>query len=219
MLARLSRPFTIAATLISIAFGTGSDAFGNNYDRIDRIAVRIQKRSQQLIEESSRYRYTPAFGQMASEARLLRDTAIHIHDVTHSEGNLRQLKRDVALIDQAFYSLDLLVKNLEVEAARGYSRSNVNPRRARNLLNQIERETHNLSKELAEISRLAYKPRPQTYRKPVSNAYGGYNVPYSNGRSYSPRNTVPYKVNRNSYDRTALGFSIGGGSSRLWIGF
>ena len=226
MLAKFSRPFTIAATLIGISFGIASTASANNhYDRVDRIAVRVQKRAQQLLDESDRYRYTPVYGQMVQNARLLRDTAIHIHDVTHFEGNLYQLKRDVALVDQAYCSLDLLLEKIEYEAARSYSKINVNPRRARNLLNQIKREVHYLSDELISIGKLAYKPRPQVNRYPVPkpvvkfNTYSSRYKPYSGSRKTSGYATKPYKVNRGQSNRTALGISIGGGSTRIRIGF
>ena len=145
--------------------------------------------------------------------------------MTHYEGNLYQLKRDVALIDQAYCSLDLLLKQIERDVARGYSRIDVNPRRARNLLKQIEREVNNLSNELVSIKKLAYKPAPQTYRQPVPKPvtkHKGYNSnyrPYNGSRNYSVKNTTPYKVNRSPYDRTALSFSIGGGSTQFRIGF
>ena len=219
MWAKIQRPFTLAATLIGISIGMTSTVSASNYDRVDRIAVRIQKRSQDLIKETAQYRYTPVYGQLVQESRLLRDTAIHIHDVTHFEGNLFQLKRDITQIDQTFCNLDLLLKSIEIEAGRRHSRIDVNTRRARNLLNQIEREIHNLSDELIKISKLAYKPRPQSYRKPVpkpvvkSKAYSSYKKPYNNGK-YVAKNVKPYKANRPS-----PGFSIGGGSTRIRIGF
>lgn len=229
MLANSLRSFTFATTLLSISFGLSSVASASHYDRIDRLAVRIQKNSQRLLEETSNYRRVPEYRGLVQDTCLLRDTAIHIHDVTHFEGNLRQLKRDVALIDQTTHHLQGLVRHIEKQSSYGYGHTKVNTHRARNLLKQIERDVHSLSDELAKIGKLAYQPKPQTYYratpKPVKsfttngNSYKPYSSsykPYQSGRSYG---ASPYKANRSNYNRSTLGFSIGGGSSRITIGF
>jgi len=229
MLVNSLRSLSFTITLLSISFGLSSIATAGNYDRIDRVAVRIQKNSQRLLEETTSYRRLPEYRGLVQDTCLLRDTALHIHDVTHFEGNLRQLKQDVALIDQTAYHLKGLIGHIEAQSSYGYGYTNVNTRRARNLLKQIERDVDSLSDELTKITKLVYQPKPQTYYrptpkpvakvktynsnyKPYSNSY----KPYQSGRSYG---ASPYGSNRNDYNRTAFGFSIGGGSTKIRIGF
>ena len=221
MLANSLRSFTFATTLLSISFGLSSIVSAGNYDRIDRLAVRIQKNSQRLLEETTNYRRVPEYRGLVQDTCLLRDTAIHIHDVTHFEGNLRQLKRDVALIDQTTHHLKGLVGHIDAQSSHGYGHTKVNTRRAKNLLKQIDRDVDSLSDELAKVSKLAYKPKPQTYYKatptPVTKVktYSNSYKPYQSARNYG---ASPHKADRNSFNRTALGFSIGRGSTRITIG-
>lgn len=240
MFANFQPTTAFAATLLSITLSLSSTASANHHDHIDRVALRIQKRSQQLLEETSHYRQVPGYRQLVNHSRMLRDTAVHIHDVTHFEGNIAHLKRDVAVIDQSFHQLEDLFCHIEAEVERGRCHLDVNTNRFRRRLKQLEREIHHLADDLAKICAVPHTVQQTSYRQPLpapspvrnygnnNNLYqggihsgfhgGGHNA-YRSSRHQGFHGVNQPNVYRNANARTARGFSIGGGSTRIWIGF
>jgi hypothetical protein len=241
MFANISSLSAFTATLLSLAIGTSSVASANHHDHIDRVAVRVQKNAQRLLEETRHYRNAPGYHQLVAQTRLVRDTAIHIHDVTHFEGNVPQLRRDVAMIDRSFHQLEDLFCHIEAEIERGRCHLNVNTNRFRRKMKQLEREIHHLGDDLAKICaapRHSAQRQTVRYAPPIAVDARSFANPYSRvqggfqsglyGQSHRSHHSSRYHDYRganydhsyhNNFDRTALGFSIGGGSSRIWIGF
>ena len=235
------QPITaFAATLMSITLGFGSTASANHHDHIDRVAVRVQKNAQRLLEETKHYRDAPGYRQLVHQTRQLRDAAIHIHDVTHFEGHTPHLRRDVALIDQSFHQLEDLFYHIEAEVQRGRCHLDVNTNRFKRKMKQLEREIHNLGDDLAKICavpQVVQRP-PYRYEAPRATAVqtfgrnynvhqGGFqtgqyvpsNRNYHDNRYQGHRGADYHDRHRSNVARTARGISIGGGSTRIWIGF
>lgn len=225
MFANFHPSIVCAATMLSITLGLSSNVSANHHDHIDRVALRIQKKAQRLLEETTHYRHTPQYRHLVHDARLLRDTAIHIHDVTHFEGNIPHLKRDVAMIDQTFHHLEGLFDHIELEAAHGHGHIHGNTRHVKNLLKQIGRDIHHLRDDLAKICEVPHSVQRQPYRttptfQSFSNGYNEYRGRSHNGYHNNRHHGInQHNVYRNPNARTARGFSIGGGSTRIWIGF
>ena len=226
MFANLKPTTAFAATLLSITLGFGSTASANHYDHIDRVAVRVQKNAQRLLDETKNYRRAPGFHQLVNQTRLVRDTAIHIHDVTHFEGNIPHLKRDVAMIDRSFHQLEELFCYIEAEVERGRCHLDVNTNRFRRKMIQLEREIHHLGDDLAKICEVPHVVARASYAEPIPQYAGDYrsyhNSDHSNfysGRHQGFHGGNKYNRYQNPNNRTARGISIGGGSTRLWIGF
>ena len=229
-----------AATLLGITFGFGSAASANHYDHIDRVAVRVQKNAQRLLDETKNYRGAPGYHQLVNQTRLVRDTAIHIHDVTHFEGNIPHLKRDVAMIDRSFHQLEDLFCHIEAEIERGRCHLDVNTNRFRRKMKQLEREIHHLGDDLAKICAVPQTVQRQPYRyeaPPVaavqsfrtnyngyqggvqSGLYGPSHRRYHGNRNHGYRGADYDRSHRSDFAQAGRGFSIGGGSTRIWIGF
>ncbi len=240
MFTKQSTSMTFTAALLSAALGFSSAASANHHDHIDRVALRVQKRAQQLLEETRHYRRAPGYHQLVRQTRLVRDTAIHIHDVTHFEGNVPHLRHDVALIDRSFHQLEGLFCHIEEEIECGRCHVDVNTNRFRRRMKQLEREIHHLADGLAKICaapHAAYRPvnrysiSSATHVPPFVNNFSAYQNGFYNEFNRSPR--VDYHRSRSSgfhginqpdfyrsaSARNARGFSIGGGSTRIWIGY
>ncbi len=218
---------TITAALsITFAGGFTSTASADVYNHLDRVALRILKKSERLVKETEHYRNTPQYRHLLSDAREMCKLATHIHEVTHFEGNLRQLQRDVYQLDQVFHHVEGLFDQIERQAAYGIGHIRGNTRHVKNLLNQIEREIDCLHDDIAKIRRTnafaapvyqAYRPSPYGYGFSLNDAsryHRGSGSGCSSNRSrhgYDRYGVAPY--------HTARGLSIGGGSSRIWIGF
>ena len=161
----------IKLTIFTLAIGTlfASQANANVYDRIDRYAVKIEKKTQALLSETIHYRHTPQYRQLVQCTQEISRLATHIHDVTHFEGNLLRLRADLRGLETEFQLLEGLFDQIEYSASRGYGKIKGNTAHVKSLLNSIERSICDISDcvETLVAPRVAYKKPVPVYKQPV----------------------------------------------------
>lgn len=206
--------FLIAMTAIT------SNANADLCDDIDRHAIKIQVKTRMLIQETVHYRHTPNYRRLVAETNRLYQLATHIHEVTHFEGNLVHLEADLRDLDRSFHRLEDLFDSTECESSRGYGRVRGSTRHVKQLLNMIEDCIHHMQDDVAQLRRAALR-RTRRPVYPPSFGRPPYGGPVYGRPVYTPPSTCP-SANRGvrypSYGQ-GVGFSIGGGSSRIEFRF
>ncbi|MDG1875691.1 MAG: hypothetical protein P8J27_17400 [Mariniblastus sp.] len=225
----MHRPLTKLVTLFSLALVTlvASQAKADEYDHIDRYAKKIQSKARVLLRETVHYRHTSQYGRLVACTNELYRLATHIHDVTHFEGNLIHLRSDLRDLDREFHDLERLFDRIEQTAAYGYGHIHGNTSHVKRLLNSIEDSIHHIQDDVDSLLRRVTCDRPVVVNRPVyvpvrpvvnvgydrpchyqnqGRPYGGHG--YSRGASYGYRN-----------HSSSIGFSIGGGSSKIHFRF
>ena len=227
-----------AFTFVAFAFVLSSPANGDEFDRIDNMAQKIQKKSRLLIKETVHYRHTPQYHQLFDATNHLYDAATHVHQVAHFENNLDHLQSDLADLDRYFDQLEDLFQATEDSASRGRGQVHGNTGYARSLLRSIERSIDSMRRDVRKAqSKIVSKPRDVYYApvKPQHHHNSHARQIHNNHRYLSQTNVRPRVVTpaivqprvvpqyRSAYpqQRRAGGFSlsIGGGSSRLHFNF
>ena len=157
----MTRSIIKLTTIFTLAIGAlfASQASADVYDRIDRYAVKIERKTQALLTETVHYRHTPQYRQLVQCTQELSRLAIHIHDVTHFEGNLLRLRADLRGLETEFKLLESLFDQIEYSASHGYGKIKGNTAHVKSLLNSIERSICDISDcvETLVAPRVAYK--------------------------------------------------------------
>ena len=218
-------------TIFTVAIVTlfASQANADIYDRIDRYAVKIQKKTKSLLGETIHYRHTPQYRQLVQCTQELSRLAAHIHDVTHFEGNLLHLRADLKALDAEFCLLEGFFDKIEYAASRGYGHVKGNTAHVKSLLNSIERNIHHISDDVEKLvaAKVAYrKPvvvkKQVVVKKPVVVTKPVYPVRQSGISINIGSKNRGYGQSRSrgrGYGGGGFGISIGGGSSKIVFGF
>lgn len=236
---------SISAVLFSV-LTFASSAKADCYQHIDDLALDIQAKTGQLLQETAHYRYTPQYRKLVACTSEMYRLAEHIHEVARFEGDVRHLQADLRDLEYEFHQLEDLFDRVELSAARGCSRIKGNTAHVKRLLNRIEDCIDEIQEDVDRLVRRSAR-RPVTVRQPVYvpatpvyvperpfcgadrdrhiNRGTHLNLGYSNHYSRDPRNFNVGSVygNHRVYSTrnidNGLGFSIGGGSSRIQIRF
>lgn len=215
-------------TLLVLTAAT-TQANADEYRHIDRLAVKIQNTSRQLLRETIHYRHTAEYRHMVADANELYRAAKHIHDVTHFEGNLTHLQIDLNKLDRSFHHVEEVFDRVEHDAAYGNGHVHGNTAHVKRLLKTIEDNIHHIQEDVASLRRRPIVTTPiyrPVYNPAPRSPYGGYGGyghgrnsghGYGNGRS-SGHGYGGYGSN-SRYGGSGFGFSIGGGSSRISFNF
>jgi uncharacterized protein YukE len=189
----------------SLVWGMGSSqASADEFRHIDQLAVKIQRTTKRLINEVRHYRHTSEYRHLLSDSQEIYRLATHIHDVTHFEGRLAHLESDLRELDRKFHHLESVFDRVEHNARfSGGGHIHGNTAHVKRLLESIEDSIHHMRSDVADLRRRTSFHRDEDcyhYTRPVYRNYYG---------SYGSR----------SHLHGGVGFSIGGGSSRIYIGF
>ena len=191
--------------IASFVWGMGStEVSADEFRHIDQLAVKIQRTTKRLISEVRHYRDTPAYGDLLADSREIYRLATHIHDLSHFHGRLAHMESDLRELDRKFHHLESVFDRVEHDAEfYGDGRIRGNTAHVKRLLNSIADSIHQMRSDIADIRRrmslgrgddFCHGPRP-VYRP-------SYGLHGSRGNVYG-----------------GIGFTIGGGSSRIYIGF
>lgn len=195
----------IGLLVASLVWGMGStQASADEFRHIDQLAVKIQRTTKRLISEVRHYRDTPAYGHLLSDSREIHRLATHIHDVSHYEGRLTHMESDLRQLDRRFAHLQSVFDRVERDAEFcGGGHIHGNTAHVKRLLNTIEDSIHHMRSDIADIRRSRSFRRDDDCchnSRPVYRPYYG---------AHGSRSNV----------YGGIGFTIGGGSSRIYIGF
>ena len=203
----MSKTARVMSLLIaSLVWGMGSSpANADEFRHLDQLAVKIQRTSKRLIGEMKHYRHTSEYGHLIADSQEIYRLATHIHDVTHFEGRLTHLESDLRELDRKFHHLESVFERVEHDARFGAGgHVHGNTAHVKRLIDSIEDSIHHMRADIIEIRRrMSFHRDDDCYlnTRPVYRThYGG---------SYGNRG--------NLYG--GVGFTIGGGSSRIYIGF
>lgn len=205
----MARLFTQSNFLFSILFVSAFTVQSNadEYGHIDRLAVRIQNKARLLASETTHYRHTAEYHHLVSDTQEIARLARHIHDVTHFEGNLNHLVSDMSELDQKFHHLEDVFDRIEHDAAYGDGHVHGNTSHVKRLLNSIEDAIHHIQEDIETLQHRVIVYRP-VYSGHGHGGHGSHG--YEGHGSYG----------RGGYYRgRGIGFTIGGGSSRIHIRF
>jgi len=203
----------------------GASVNGDEFDRIDNMAQKIQKKSRLLIKETVHYRHAPQYRSLVNATNHLYDAASHVHEVAHFSNNLNHLQSDLADLDRYFHQLEGLFQATEDLASRGLGHVHGNTGYAKSLLRSIERSIDSMRRDVRKAQSKIVSKQQEVYRAPIPAARydrGGYG--YSNHHQYGQavqHRVVPqYRPVYPQQSRASgFSFSIGGGSSRLSLNF
>ena len=247
----MTRPITKLVTIFSLAIVTlfASQAKADEYDHIDRYAVKIQNKARVLLNETVHYRHTAQYGHLVASTNELYRLATHIHDVTHFEGNLAHLRSDLRELDREFHALEGLFDRIEHSAAYGRGHIHGNTAHVKRLLNSIEDSIHHIQDDVDSLirrvtcdravvvtrpvyapSRPVYVPTRPVYvptRPAVNIDFNRHGHGGIHGRQYGGRGNDFGHGRGNDFGHgrghssygNGIGFSIGGGSSQIQFRF
>jgi hypothetical protein len=207
--------------LVLSTFATTASA--DTYDHIDELACSIERNSDRLVGEVRRYRHTPEYQYLVSDARDMERLADHIHDLARRHGSLHQLQCDVNDLARKFHHLEALFTRVERSASLGYGHIHGDRCQVRHFLGLIERDLHFLQADLRLLTSPAVVRRPVVNTRPTWPGYGPH-TPSFGVPVYGPNRWSGYSVGTGSsgFGRPYLNsrsISIGGGSSRLTFRF
>jgi hypothetical protein len=206
---QLIKSITAVLTLV-VATSFATQVNADEYRHIDQLAQKIQRYSKQLKNEVRHYRHTPEYNHLVNDVNNVYRLATHIHDVTHFEGNLFHLQSDLAELDREFHHLESVFDRIEHNAAYGNGHVHGSTAHVKRLLNNIEDSIHHITVDV-QILRA-----PRVFHQPV------YRPVYRQPVYQQPTCRVP-TYNRPSHGghggHGGIGFSIGGGSSKIHIRF
>lgn len=202
--------FGLTAMIIA-AMALGSTAAGDEFDRIDNLARKIQRKTRLLLKETVHYRHTAQYRSLVRETSALHSAASHVHDVAHFNNNLHHLEADLATMDRCFHRLEDLFDATECEANRGRGHIHGPTGHVKGLLNSIENSIHQIRRDVRRLQQRIERRRPvyvptAPATRPIYSFYPNYRPPVSPGCGYGARTG-------------GFSFSIGGGSSALNFGF
>lgn len=205
--------------------GLSATSYADTYDHIDQLALRVATQSQQVLSETRHYRHTREYTHLVADARDMARLADHMHEVAHHHGSLAHLESDLANLDSKFHHLESLFARVESHARRGYGHVHGNTSHVRHLLHSIEDNLHHLQDDVRSLRTPTHSvqpvvvPRPNFYPvpQPHSSHWGGYNhLPNAHGHGHDDDHHDRDDRRRRTRSR---GITIGGGSSRITIGF
>lgn len=208
---RLNKTFASFFTLI-ITAATTAQVNADEYHHIDRLAVKIQRTSKQLLRESIHYRHTPEYRHLVADANEMYRLATHVHEVTHFEGNLRHLQNDVAELDRQFHHVETVFDRIEHNAAYGSGHVHGNTAHVKRLLKSMEDSIHHMRADLEEIRNRTLATRRCYHQPALQQVYRGTH----GGRAYGHGVTGHPRYGSSG---GGFSFSIGGGGSRINIRF
>ena len=221
---------SLAVAYTALTFVFSPSVNGDEFDRIDRMAQKIQKKSLLLIKETDDYRHTPHHAALIDATTHLYDAASHVHEVAHFSNNLNHLQSDLADLDRYFDQLEGLFHATEDSVSRGRGHIHGGTGYARGLLRSIEVSIDSMRRDVRKLQSKIVSKHHQVYRAPAPAAYNGHVGHGHNSRRHDqvlpsrvvvqPR-AVPQYRPAYPQQRRAGGFSlsIGGGSSRLHFNF
>ena len=231
--------FSLAVAITALTFVLSPSAQGDEFDRIDRLAQKIQKKSQLLIKETDDYRRTPQYAALVDSATHLYDAAGHVHKVAHFANNLNHLQSDLANLDLYFQQLESLFEAAKDSVSRGRGHIHGGTGYAKGLLRSIEVSIDSMRRDVRKLQSKHVSRPHEVYRTPVAatrHDHVGYGHDRRRGQVVVPPRPVPHRAAqpivtparvvphyRPAYPqhRRAGGFSlsIGGGSSRIHLNF
>lgn len=245
---RITATMTLLMTLLGMA-SVVTTANADDYRRINRDARTIERKAKLLLRESDHYTATRQYRHLVCDLEDFVQLSQHITDLVRVSGNLRHIKSDVAQLDATFHHLEGLFDQIERDVARGRAVKCGNTAHVKRLLNNLEDCIHHMQEDIAVLEVRAharshdrdhdhgyrgrstgyYQPPVTNYYRPPTTSY--YRAPsssyYRAPSSSRVINSRDFYYN-NGYDRgrscpnsrnSGIGFSIGGGSSRIQIRF
>lgn len=214
----------IAFTAFALILSAGTSAHGDEFNRIDNMAKKIQKKSKLLLKETTRYRHTAQYASLIDCTTHLHDAAIHIQQVLYFANNLNHLQSDLAELDRNFHQLEGLFAATEDSASRGRGHVHGNTAYARGLLRSIEVSIDLMRKDVRKLQSRSLSQHHQVHRATTQVPYSA--VGYNRGRHVpaKPAYHKAVKQKRPTYHQqprqaNGFSFSIGGGSSRIHFNF
>ena len=129
---------TLAVAFTALIFVLSPSVKGDEFDRIDSRAQKIQKKARLLIKETVHYRHTPQYRSLVAATTHLYDVATHVHEVAHFSNNLNHLQSDLADLDRYFHQLEGLFQATEDLTSRGLGQVHGNTAYFRGLLRSVE---------------------------------------------------------------------------------
>ena len=193
--------------LATLAFGfTGDSASANEYNHINRMAVKIRNQTKTLLKRTEHYVRTTNYRLLVSDTATIRQQAEHIREIARSGCDLDHLAAKVAEMDYTFHHLENLFDNTELLASQCHGSVKGHTAHVKRLLESIDECICNMRDDLevlrppiviappVAVQRPAY---PYGYRGqgPIVAKVETYSVParqtrrpdYNYGGRYSPK--------------------------------
>jgi len=234
---------TSIKTILAFALlvGVATQANADIWNHVDRQAADIKCATSSLRKEVDHYRGTRYYGQLIGATARLKGQSIVVASIAAHSHCPKALKNAVRELDRAFHDAEFLFDSVEHDASYGDGHIRGNTAHVKRQLNRIGDCIDNLRDDLRQLTRPQRSINHNAYRpantRPSPTSYdrhrGGHNVysrpvatrpAYENSYGNGYRG---YDVNRRAYDRgyqssrgsSGIGFSIGGGSSRITFRF
>ena len=96
----------LIAAVAVIALGVWAEtASANEYNHINRMAVKIRNQTRKLLRETEHYQYTANYPHLVADSAALRQLAEQSREIARNEGCLDTLARYVAEMGRTFHCL------------------------------------------------------------------------------------------------------------------
>ncbi len=249
---QISNPITkiLIAAVAVIALGVSAETVSaNEYNHINRMAVKIRNQTRKLLRETEHYRYTANYRHLVGDSAALKQLAEQAREIARNEGCLDALAGYVAQMHQTFHHLENLFDNTELLAAHRHGSVKGHTAHVKRLLESIDECICHMQDDLEVLRASIVIAPPVVTQRPAVNPYDlrepypygnrsqrpivtkveTYRAPDRQARGpsyiYGNRGTGYGKGSsyghrpRPEYGSGGYGLYLGGGSSRIHFNF
>lgn len=205
----ISNTFTkiLTAAVAVIAVGVCTDsASANEYNHINRMAVKIRNQTKTLLKETEHYVRTTNYRLLVADTATLRQMAEHVREIAREGCDLDHLATSIAEMNQTFYHLHELFDTTELVAAQFKGSIKGHTAHVKRLLTSIEQCLLNMEQDLDALQSPVLAPpelAPPELAQPVVAQRPVIERPYPYRRSPRPivTNVETYTVPARDYGR------------------
>ncbi len=163
---------TISKTLIAavavIALGVSAETVSaNEYNHINRMAVKIRNQTRTLLRETEHYRYTANYRHLVGDSAALRQLAEQTREIARAEGCLDTLAGYVVEMHETFHHLEDLFDNTELLAAHCHGSVKGHTAHVKRLLESIDECICHMQDDIAVLRAAIVIAPPVVVQRPV----------------------------------------------------
>ena len=182
--------------IAALAFGfTGDSASANEYNHINRMAVKIRNQTKLLLKQTEHYVHTTNYRLLVSDTATIRQQAEHIREIARSGCDLDHLAAKVAEMDHTFHHLENLFDNTELLASQCHGSVKGHTAHVKRLLESIDECICNMRDDLEVLRTPVVVAPPVVVKRPAAIPYPAIEPP----RPYGYRGQGPIVTNVETY--------------------
>ncbi len=144
-----SKTILLATVALACVTFTTTSANADTYHHVDRLAVKMQSQTRELISEFSlHYRHKSGYSHLRNDAIQLYRVAAHVHSVAHQSGNVHHLRDDLQKADRLFHHMERVLAHTD-RSFGGHMHGAAH--HVFELMHDIEMNLHHLKRDIESL--------------------------------------------------------------------